>query len=331
MKKIYFDLHEDRCIVDYVQRWGHPTSIALLDPSCEIFSTPDIEGIIGYRTQSNNAIVFGDPVCSLENIPKLTRAFHNYCKKIGTGIIYVASSERFVNWALPSICRSAIGFGDEIILNPLINPLSLKGKGPSLLRNKFNQSVREGITVREYKEPNISVEQSIEQVGIAWQKSRQGPQIYLHQINIFKDRSNKRWFYAEYQNGIIGVLMLNRIDAYNGWVINILMVQPEAPSYTSELLILSALDALRAEQCDYLSIGTTPAAQLGAINGLSAFSTWCARKTFNIAKRFFKLGDRQRYWKKFHPRTSPSYLLFSKPRIGISEILCIMRALNAPV
>src|ERR1700733_11495459 len=60
---------KNRSVVDYVQKWGHASSIALFDPACKIFSDPDVDGVIGYRLQSKCVIVFGDPVCAPSDTP----------------------------------------------------------------------------------------------------------------------------------------------------------------------------------------------------------------------------------------------------------------------
>ena len=321
-------IHENKAVAEYVHLWGNSASLALLDPACEIFSCSDVEGVIGYRFELKSAIVFGDPVCALQNVKPLTQAFHAFCKEQRKSIVYISVSQAFIGKALDSGCRVAIGFGDEIILDPQVDLKAGIGRKASALRNKCNQSMRDGVTVHEYIDYDAEIECGIETVGVAWIQGRKGAQIYLWQINLFADRLHKRWFYARYKGHIIGVVMLNRLDCRNGWALNILMVEPQAPNTTSEFLMLSTLDILREEKCNYLTIGTTPATELGYIQGIGKCSTWFARNVYSLAKKVFNLGDRQRYWKKFHPRTEPLYLAFSNARISVSDIFAVMRALN---
>jgi lysylphosphatidylglycerol synthetase-like protein (DUF2156 family) len=327
-KNIYLSGH-DESVGEYVFRWGNPASIALLDPACKIFSAQSIDGVIGYRMASKYVVVIGDPVCPHDSLEDLMRAFHAFCSAQDKNVIYIATSEQFMKWSMNRYCSSAIECGVEVILNPTIDPTNKTGKKASLLRNKYNQSIRDGIQVKEYDGYDEQLEEAMQEVRDSWLQNRKGPQIYYLQVNLFADRIHKRWFYAEHQGRIIGVLMLNRIDAHHGWVINILMVVPDALTVTSEFLILSALATLRAEECTFLSIGTVPGSQLGHIEGLGFFSQWLARNIFKTAKKIFRLEDRQRYWKKFYPQTKPTYVLFSKARIKFSEIMGIMRALNA--
>lgn len=313
---------------EYVEQWGHSPSIALLDPNCNIFSTPAINGAIGYRSVANNIIAFGNPVCAIEDVPSLTHAFHENFVKEGKSIIYISVSEPFIEWSLATRKGCALQVANEIILNPLLDPMKKTGKKASLLRNKYNQCIREGICVEEYTDQNPRLEKQMSEIAMKWQKARRGPQIYLLQIDIFKGRTNKRWFYAHKNGILLGMLMLNRVNACQGWVLNLLLLTDRAPTCTSEFLVVSTLTILRDEDCSFLSIGTVPAQTLGRVEGLGFLTKWIASKTFNIAKKIFHLTDRNRYWKKFDPHIAPSFVLFCKQRIGIRDVLSIMRALN---
>jgi len=321
-------MHGNRSVAQYVQQWGNSASLALLDPACKIFSAPGLDGIIGYRIESKTAVVFGDPICSAADIPRLTRAFHDYCHSLNKTIVYVSASQDFTDWALAHVCKSVVGFGDEIILNPMNNPKLDKGRKASVLRNKWNQSIREGIVVKEYVGIDGNLEAAIEQVKVKWIQGRKGAQIYLYHIDLFSDRINKRWFYAEYKGTVVGVLMLNKLNAHQGWVLNIMMTTPDAPNTTSEFIVLSVLDIIRTEGCSFFTVGTTPGVGLGTIQGLSKPTIWFARYVYAIAKKVFNLGDRQRYWRKFHPSTRSLHLLFSQPSIRPGDIMAVMRALN---
>ena len=324
-----FLLSDKYSIADCVQRWGNCTSIALLDSACNFFTIPSINGVIGYRMESKCAVAFGDPVCLQEDIPQLTQAFHDYCKQKDKNIVYIATSERFMHWIVRHKQYSALAVGDELILDPSHDPKAAQGRKASMLRNKYNQSTRNGIVIKEYTGYDTAIEQGIEAVRSCWLGNRQGPQIYFYRVTLFDERVHKRWFYAEYKGEIVGALVLNKITAYEGWVLNVLMLSEKAPNTTSEFMILLVLTILREEGCRFFSVGATPAAQLGRIEGLNAVSAWLARKAFLLAKKIFHLNDRQRYWRKFQPRTEPSYVLLNKPYVGFSQVLAIMRALNA--
>jgi len=325
------DISKHYSIPDCVARWGNAVSIALFDPACKIFSTPHAEGIIGYRLEAQRLIVFGDPLCAQPDMPTLVREFHAHFQPRVKNILYVAASEKFTDWALQHVCHAAIHVGNEIIIDPAHDPRIGTGKKASDLRRNCSVAARYGIHIHEYTTHNTALEKAIEAVGIAWVKARKGPQTYSHPLHIFDGREHKRWFYAQHNEDIVGVLILNRIDAYQGWVISFLIAAPGTPTGTSELLVIAALEALRQEGCTFLSIGPVPGPALNRIEGLGRFATWFARNAYNVAKKALGLGERQRYWKKFKPKTQDTYIVLSKPHIGIGGVVGIMRAFNARV
>lgn len=316
-------------VADHVRLWGTSASIALLDPACKIFSLNGLRGVIGYRQQLGCAIVFGDPVCPPANLSTLTFAFHDYCKKRNWKVIYSVASQQFSHWALGNVCQSSIEFGQELILDPSHNPK--EGAVGRKLRNKLSHATHAGVEVEEYLPQNEHLEYEMTQVARSWLDARKGPQIYLAPIDLFAHREGKRWFYAQQQDQIVGVLLLDRLHARQGWLFNLLLTHPTAPHGTSELLVIKALENLKAEECRFATCGAFPGDALGNITGLGPLSTWMAHKGFKLAKQFFHLNSRKTYWKKFHPQSESSFLLFSEPRITMRQSLALIRSLNASI
>lgn len=316
-------------ISECIARWGSSSSVALLDPACEIFRSARWPGIIGYKQQSNHIIVFGDPLCEPAHRLDLTKEFHQQFEADARNIIYVATTKAFAEDSLQANCEAAIGIGQEIILDPTHDPRAEKGDRASLLRGKCNQATRHHVTIHEYTDSDPALEKAMEAVGDSWVKGREGPQIYLHHVDIFSHREHKRFFYAECEGNVVGVLILNRMDAHNGWLMSLSLVDRTASKGTSELLIVSCLEILAKEECHYFSIGTVPVPAIRDIQGLGFMKSFFVRSSYRCAKKFFHLGDRESYWTKFHPRSEEIYLVLSKPSLGMGSVLGIMTALNA--
>jgi len=316
-------------LAEYVRRWGNSASTSLFNSNCCIYSTSGIEGIIGYRIESNYAIVFGDPLCAQSDIPQLTQKFHQFCKEKKWRIVYLTASEGFVKWAIHRVCGAFMEVGEELILDPKRNPKSgAKRRG---LRNKVNLAQRSGVEVNEYVGQDTKLEKELEQVGISWLEGRKGPQIYLTQVKVFEQREGKRWFYAKCGEMIVGLLILQRLEVRQGWLVQFLMSVPEAPKGTSEQLVIVALNRLRNEGCRFLSFGVAQVENLGEIEGLNVVSEWIVRTVFKVAKRMFGLDRRRRFWRKFQPQKEPSYLLFSERGIDLKGVRSVMRALNVSI
>lgn len=316
-------------MVDFVRRWGGSASAAQLDPQCKVFTTPNINGFISYRIEFGRAVVFGDPVCSPSDIPLLVQAFHDYCKQQGWNIVYITTTSKYAKWAIKNACGALVEFGEELVIDPHNDPRERAGSHGSLVRRKTKHSLNEGTKIHEYLNNDPELEQKIEQVGISWLNNRRGPQIYISHIRLFDDRSGKRWFYAKKNNQIVGVVLLNQIQSRQGWLLNHLMITPDAPHGTPELLVVSALEKVAHEGCHFVTFGAVPAtAKTGEIQGLGKFSTLLTQISLKTANQIFHLDGRRTFWEKFHPDSEPSYLLFSQPKIHLPEILALMRALN---
>jgi lysylphosphatidylglycerol synthetase-like protein (DUF2156 family) len=321
--------NESSLIVSLVRRWGGSTADALFDPACKFFSLPHLEGMIGYRNEANCAIVFGDPICAPNHIPLLSQEFHRYCQEQRKKIIYINASEKFAQWSLQHTCKALIEFGEELVIDPYSSPMEKQGANARLVRRKVRHAQGEGAKVKEYVPYNEKLEKEIEQVGISWLKSRRGPQIHISHVQLFDNRPGKRWFYAQQGNRIVGTLLLNQLQARQGWLINHLMMTPDAPHGTAEFLVVSALAILKQEGCHFASFGTAPGAQLNNITGFGQFSTWILSHAYQLVNKIFHLNGHKTFWGKFTPESEPSYLLFSHPNISLREIIAVMRVLNA--
>ncbi len=315
-------------IVEFVRKWGGSTTDAVLDPSMQAFHAPDIAGLISYRLKGSCAIVFGDPICEEMDKAALAKAFHRFMQEQGNNIIYISTSKQYARWAIENVCGALIEFGHELVFDPENDPTKASGKHAGLLRRKVKHALREGVQVHEHLTQDPAIEKAIENVGEAWLKGRRGTQIHISNIYLFSNRFGKRWLYAKNGEAIVGTISLNELKAHKGWHMNHLMITPEAPHGTSELLVVSALEMLRNEGCRFTTAGTVTATQLGEIVGLNKFAVWTGRFVFRLAKIIAHLSGLNTFWGKFHPQSRPTYLLFSQKKIGFSELRALKAALS---
>lgn len=316
--------HDQRpSLVRHVRRWGDLNTDAILDPACNIFSIPEIDGCIGYREEAQCAIVFGEPLCAPADKARLAEAFQSFCQEQNLTVAYIIVSEKFAQLVKLPI---AFQFGSKLILDPSHDPLKNKGSKGVLVRKKVKHASNEGVSVSEYSSPRTDIEKTLEKIGVSWLQSRNGPQVYIGDLDFFADREGKRWFYAQKGERVVGILLLNELQASSGWLLNNLMLVNEAPHGTSELLITSVLKILEEEHCHRVIIGPVVGKQLENMVGLGSFSSWLTRRLFKIATTIFRLDGQTHFWDKFQPEREPSYLLFEK--MNFRTIKALMRALN---
>ena len=191
-------------LVKLIRKWGDVNTDGLLEESCQTFSTPEFEGFIGYKVESSNAVVFGDPVCAPEDRPQLAKAFDEECKRMNIGVVYTIVSKDFADWASENLEAVMIEFGKKFVLEPHHNPTQNSGSKAVLVRKKVKHAVNEGAMVKEYLGNDPKIEKQIEDLAEGWLKKRKGPEIYLSHLTLFKDRYGKRWFYAQKGDKIVG-------------------------------------------------------------------------------------------------------------------------------
>jgi lysylphosphatidylglycerol synthetase-like protein (DUF2156 family) len=221
-----------------------------------------------------------------------------------------------------------VEFGEELVLDPLDDPREKTGPDASLVRRKVKHAAHEAVSAHEYLQSDSALEKKIEQLGHAWVDHRKGMQLHISNVYQFDNRHGKRWFYAKKADNVIGVLTLNQLKTHCGWLLNHLMVTPDAPHGTSELLVTSALEALKMENCRYVTVGIVTNKTLGKIVGLGKFSKWAAHRLFKVARKMVNLDGLNSFWTKFDPKRESSYVLFSRNRISIRELIGLRLALK---
>ena len=315
-------------IVKLVRRWAGSTSDAILDPSMQRFHLSGVEGFIAYRPESNYVIVFGDPTCAEADRSLLTRAFHQFAEDQKKNVIYISASHSFAHWAIENGCSKLIEFAKELILDPSRDPTKESGSHGSLVRRKMRSALREKVSVHEHLSPDPQLNQAIESVGEQWLSSRRGLQMHISNVYLFNDTEGKRWFYAKQKEKVIGVVCINQLQKHQGWLLNHLMALSDAPNGTSELLVITALKALNKEGCRFVTVGVVTPKKLGKMIGLSGFSKWVAHLGFKIGRMAAHLDGLNAFWRKFNPQEYPSYLLFSRDKIGLKDLVILKKALS---
>lgn len=315
-------------LVKLVRKWGDVNTDALLEEDCHHFFIPEVEGFIGYKIKSSHAVVFGDPVCSPQDKLVLAKAFDEECQKMNLRVIYAIVSRDFAEWSSENLSAIVIEFGTKFAFDPHDHPTDHTGSKAILVRKKVKHALSEGVVVKEYLGDDPSIQKQIEGLAADWVHKRQGLQVYLSSVTLFKNSYGKRWFYALKDNQIVGLLMLNELQSQKGWLLNNMMMINDAPKGLSELLVISTLETLDQEGCRRVLVGPVPSKQLGSITGLGKIRSNLLRFMFKIAKRIFHLEGHVTFWDKFQPQYESSFIIFPHKNLGYSSVKALLQALN---
>jgi lysylphosphatidylglycerol synthetase-like protein (DUF2156 family) len=319
--------------VELVRRYGGPVSHAALNPSLSIFRTSGIDGLIGFQVVQRCAVVQGDPVCAPEHKTSLADAFATYCANNGWTFLYSSVTEDMQAYAKER-SYTTMEFADLLIADPQDDP-ELEHRSHHL-RQHLNNARRTGVVVREYfgeTTPDARLEAQMEAACKQWLTARHGLQMYLGHPRLFDERSGRRWFIAEQDGSVVGILSMLNVSCFEcRHLINIVFSSPAAPLYTNELLVVTALHALGEEGLHSVCLGVGPLSVLGRIDGCNGVTEFLSRGLYRLAVKMLNLHGRSEYWDKFHiTRREPLYLLFQSPRIGLRELIALFRALHFSV
>ncbi len=311
--------------VQLVRLYGGSATDAVLDERTEYFILPSIEGFIPYRETKKARLVLGDPVAPKEEWKELIEAFHQECLDKKVEVAYFLVSEEFKQVCQP---RVAIQFGETLFLNPQENPFERPGEHGSLVRRKVRRALSEGVECKEVTDPG-RYQEEMEGFAEEWQKGRSGLQVHYSHPNLFKNRQGKRWFIAEKEGELIALVVINRLEAYQGWLLNHLMVGPEVPNGTSEALVISTLGAVASEGATYVTMGQIPTKELKNVEGLGLLGEQISHLLFKMSQQLFPLvGGLETFWSKFEPQREPAYLLFGEKGITLASLKALGKALN---
>jgi lysylphosphatidylglycerol synthetase-like protein (DUF2156 family) len=319
-------------VVELVRRYGGVVSHAAMDPAHSTFRIPDIDGLISYLPVCRCAVVQGDPVCAPEHKAQLADAFAGYCAGKGWSILYVTATAGMQAYASERGYVS-MEVAELLMANPQNDPEA--GAEGRHLRQHLNHARRSGVSVSEYsREPDAQFEAETQAMCESWLRGRHGLQMYLGRPRLFNDRAGRRWFIAEQAGKVIGFLSLLRVgcaECQN--LINIVFSAPSAPLYTNELMVTTALQALRAEGVSSVCLGVGPLEKLGRIEGCGATAEWLSRKLYHLSStKLMHQYDKTIFWEKFRvTQREPLYLLFQSSRIKLREIYALLRALHFSV
>lgn len=314
--------------LETVRRFGSYCSDAVLDPQTKYFEKDGIEGLIGYRTEEGINVVYGDPVAPSKSQGALAKAFEEYSDHSGQGVIYICTSPEFSNWMSQELQYKKLEFGEEIFFGPNSRPEKETGDRASLLRRKVRRALKHGVTFHELDPNDSQRKEEIEALSNAWLNGRRGLQLHISHIHLFENSFGKRWFWAKQDDKAVGVGIANRLESKNGWLLNHLMMHPDAPNGTTELLVTSILAILQEEGTDYITVGSVPRSQLGAIENLPPMAIWLAKIGYRLASKFLNLDAKKKYWEKFSPETTGTYLLFDANSLSPRNVKALFKALN---
>ena len=235
-------------------------SLVSIAPGALLWSTPEIEGAIIYSEFGRVWLAAGDPLARIEDMPRLARQFAALAKRKGRTVAFVPASAAFSRTIAPSeLTALKVGAAPYFDLQTW-NP---RGDAAKKLRAGVNQARRLGIVVDAISDiHDESLKQETAQLCLRWLGARRGAATFgwLIALDPFMHSDYKKYFAARCDGKLVGFLAASPMPARNGWYLEDVLREPDAPQGTATLLVVEALAGLKQEGFALATLGTAPLA-----------------------------------------------------------------------
>jgi phosphatidylglycerol lysyltransferase len=314
----------------WVRRYGASSnSYVLLEGPKSYFTSPGVDGFLGYQVSAGVALIAGDPVCAPHQARRLIHDFTSaMMKPVGAYQVSLSMLDAFREEGFADV-----QIGKEAIFD--LDHFTLAGGKMELVRAATNKAKRAGVVVSEHHPFATGAEAinaELRELSGEWLKGKGNHELGFVLGSLGLDHpSSKRYFIARSKNRIEGFIVCEPIYGRSGYYLDVTRRRPDAVRGTMELLTAEILRLLREEGYHMASMGLAPLALLDdpdldnhpVLARLMRF----VYERVNVNYDFKLL---YRYKAKYHPHTwEPRYFCFNQRRLSLSMLYAVIQVRNA--
>ncbi|ETW78036.1 hypothetical protein HETIRDRAFT_325691 [Heterobasidion irregulare TC 32-1] len=313
----------------------------------------------GYFRADPYIFAWGNPlVSSPAALVPTVAAFWTWCKQRNLRLVWCCVDghiERVLGASGSEFGWSTVSCISEDIVDPkeVVHIVDDPGGGSTVkdLKKNLRRSERENVVVREVKHEEWTEEQkrTVEEGIQAWKKSRTGIQIAATSFQPWIDFEHRRFWVAEKDSVIVGILILSPVRPASYQIKNAAGF-PNAPRGTAERLIYSAmrdlqdathLDPRAPEIQDQQSpseddraritvtFGISAADKLTPVGNLSGWKVSWLGKAYGKVVGATGLVRRGNFRDKFHAEHMPMYVCYpTEDGFGLDGINALIKCLR---
>lgn len=291
---------ERELVLALLQRHGwNATAFQVLEPGFLYWFDARGDACVAYVDTGRAWVVAGGPLAPAERLREVTEAFVAAAEAAGRRVCFFATGPRFEE----SVPVHTLHIGEQPVWEPSRWEASLRSS--SSLREQLRRARAKGVTVRrvppeELRDAAHPTRRAVDTLMRRWLDSRHmAPMGFLVQLSPYAFVEERRAFVAERHGQVVGFLSVIPVYAREGWFLQDLLRDPEAPNGTPELLVDAAMRAAVAEGRRYVTLGLAPLA--GDVRPwLRAVRRWGAPLYDFEGLRAFKAKLRPHAWEPVH-------------------------------
>jgi len=239
-----------------LEQWGEGThSFLTLYRGIKYFTVAGLDGYIPLTISNKFILMVGQPVCNPDLSHIMIGALQDFADETESTIAAIPAGELGKEMLVGSGFK-AFYVGREPIYD--LKKLAKPGKS---IRLAINRVKRNGLRLVQYHD---KYRPQMDNLCQKWQEGREIPAMgFLFELRPFEARKFKRYFLVvDGQDSVQAFLACSPIYAKNGWYLEDLIRNENAPNGTTELLVNGTMEALGAEGYDMATLGLAPLAGL---------------------------------------------------------------------
>lgn len=241
----------------------------------------DDDACVAYAASRSAWVAAGAPIAAHERIELVARAFVDAARANGRRAVFFASQARLAS--LEHFTSVQVGL--QPVWDPRAWPQAVERSRS--LREQLRRATAKGVVVRyagaqELAEPGSHTRHAIERLVQRWLATRgMSPMSFLVRVEPFTFLDERRVFVAERDGTIVAFLGAIPVYARDGWFVEDLVRDPQAPNGTMELLVDAAMRGAAAEGSTWVTLGLAPLA--GDVPAWMSHIAWLSRPLYDFA------------------------------------------------
>jgi lysyl-tRNA synthetase class 2 len=280
--------------------------------------THDRRAFLGYRVETGVLLVSGDPIGPTEAIPELLEQLGAFAERRGLRVAAIGVGET-LKPHFEQLGLRSFYIGDEAIVDTAA--FTLEGRPIRKVRQSVSRLEKAGYTSRLVRVSDLDNESAaaLERVSAAWRgrEGERGFSMALDSLRIDEHADTLVLVALDGEAQIRG--FLHFVPSYGRAAVSLSLMRrdPETPNGLTEFMVANAIDLLRAQGIDEVSLNFAAFARF--IHSPKGRAQRLFRRGLGWADAVFQIERLYRFTAKFFPRWEPRYLMYESG-LGLARV-----------
>lgn len=217
------------------------------------------EGCVAYVDTGRAWVAAGAPVCAPDRLSTVTHEFVARARAAGRRVCFFAVESRLL---APEHGLESTFIGEMPVWNPRAWDASVRTRRS--LREQLRRARAKRVRVRLVAPDELRdgpTRAAIDALGQRWLDTHaMAPMGFLVSLEPFTFPDDRRCFVAERDGRVVGFAGVVPVPAREGWFIEDLVRDVDAPNGTGEALVDAVMHWAKERECEWLTLGLAPLA-----------------------------------------------------------------------